>query len=110
MQFVGVEGEGALGEARATMWEKKLRDKAREQFFWVGEPGVEFKEVTESSSTSEECDGGEKATVVPPPPANFLLALMSPTHVDYLRLKDDYREEHYFNGGEEGWVTTRLNP
>ncbi len=102
LKFVGEDHPNPeLLLARQTMWEKQMRDSAREQFFWVGDPGTSYTPEPEAASASE----GDQ---IPPPPPNFLLALLQPTFVDYLRLKDNYRETHTFV--EPSWTQERVNP
>jgi hypothetical protein len=106
-----------------------LSDMAREQFYW-NNPGLEY----EGQPTNIPKGGRDVDGTVLPPPDNFLLMLLYPTRVDYLRLTDNYhqidewrhndtkKEEH-----EEGkskmmmqeeddrsavnrWVSMRVNP
>jgi hypothetical protein len=106
-----------------------LSDMAREQFYWKY-PGLEY----EGQPSNVPKGGRDVDGTVLPPPDNFLLMLLYPTRVDYLRLTDNYhqidewrhndtkKEEH-----EEGkskmmmqeeddrsavnrWVSMRVNP
>jgi len=96
-----------------------LSDMAREQFFWE-KPGIPYS----SSSTV----GVESYAGVPPggrdddgkllpPPDSFLIMLLYPSKIDYLRLTDNYRQVDEWDwvgdgGGcsERHWKSMRVNP
>ncbi len=59
---------------------------AREQFYW-GDPGVAY-----SGKPDVPAGGQSNDRTVLPPPHNFLLMLLIPTHVDYLRLTNNYHQ------------------
>ena len=44
-----------------------------------------------------------------PPPATFLLMLLRPTRVDYLRLTDNFRQVDSLVHGE-GWASQQVTP
>ena len=92
LRFVGGGGEygdepgGYLERERRRQW-GNLSDMAREQFYW-GDPGVAYSGRPDVPAGGRDPDDG---TVLPPPP-NFLLMLLIPTRVDYLRLTDNYHQ------------------
>ena len=94
-----------------------LSDLAREQFYWEI-PGIPYLSSTTSSGEEEDAkglpsggrDGDGK---VLPPPDTFLLMLLYPTKIDYLRLGDNYRQVDELDWGGEnvgGWKSRRVNP
>ena len=64
-----------------------LSDMAREQFYW-NDPGLAY----EGQPSSIPQGGRDIDGTVLPPPDNFLLMLLYPTRVDYLRLTDNYHQ------------------
>jgi hypothetical protein len=88
-------------QARVQQW-GNLSDSAREQFFWK-QPGVPLEEMAVVPTGGRDNDG----KVVPVPP-DFLLMLLLPLRVDYLRLTDNYRQIDTSEGGN--WVQKRVNP
>jgi hypothetical protein len=128
------------------MW-KQLSDPAREQFFWQ-QPGIAYQDHIPASSPADSdtaskepaCDisetsspvsaspvsamsvptGGRDSTgtIVPPPPT-FLLMLLEPERVKYLRLRDNYAQvDEYVTDSEisdhgvdsKRWSSRRVNP
>lgn len=90
-----------------------LSDMAREQFYWEN-PGIPF--TSESEQSKNVPTGGRDADgkVLPPPDA-FLMMLLYPTKIDYLRLGDNFRQVDEWDwsddGGEEcRWKSKRVNP
>jgi hypothetical protein len=98
-----------------------LSDMAREQFYW-NNPGLEY-----DGQPSNVPQGGRDVDgTILPPPDNFLLMLLYPTRVDYLRLTDNYHQidEWRKNDTKEEeqeedkskmtiqnrWVSMRVNP
>lgn len=99
-----------------------LSDVAREQFYWEN-PGIPIV-----SSTEEQAVVAQEGLVVPPPaggrdddgkvlpvPDTFLLMLLYPTKIDYLRLGDNYRQvDEWEWGGDDAsgcqWKSKRVNP
>ena len=98
-----------------------MSNPAREQFFWHG-PGPFSGEPT----VPEGGRDAETGKVLEPPP-NFLLMLLHPTRVKYLRLSDNFAQVDEYcaapapgpdpegAGGEqaqaaEGWRALRVNP
>jgi hypothetical protein len=85
------EGEGKKENDYFTIERKQqwgnLSDMAREQFYW-NDPGL----VYEGQPSSIPQGGRDIDGTVLPPPDNFLLMLLYPTRVDYLRLTDNYHQ------------------
>jgi len=104
VKFVG-DGEANADHLR---WRKEqwgnLSDKAREQFFWRN-PGEDFQLQCEVPEGGRDSEG----KVLPPPPT-FLLVLLYPKRVDYLRLTDNYRQIDSFDNSSEDWCVQRVNP
>ena len=91
-----------LAAARKQQW-GELSDPAREQFFWDG-PGL-------YSGDAEVPKGGrdaESGSVLEAPPS-FLLMLLHPTRVHYLRLTDNFAQVDEL-GEDKQWSTRRVNP
>ena len=89
------------------MW-GNLSDSAREQFYW-DDPGSPFLPSSSSSKTTTMTTtpprGGRdvESGRVLPPPDNFLLMLLYPFRVDYLRLTDNYhRVDEWDRKGRNG--------
>lgn len=105
LKFVGGSGQFELDEqlasARKQQW-GNLSDPAREQFFWK-EPGLSY-----SGKSSVPQGGRDKDGKVLPPPDSFLLMLLFPTRVDYLRLGDNFRQIDELKDGT--WRYERVNP
>jgi hypothetical protein len=78
---------------RRQVW-GNLSDAAREQFYW-DDPGLPFApssdDAMSTTPTSPPTGGRDVDGRVLPPPDNFLLMLLYPFRVDYLRLTDNYR-------------------
>jgi len=99
------EDKSWAGE-RLDSW-NKLSQPAKEQFFWP-QPGVNYTGLQEASSdevTEEPSSTSNQDT----PPSTFLLLLLFPTSVHYLRLKDNYATRDTL--GQDGrWLCQRVNP
>eukprot|EP00527_Entomoneis_sp_CCMP2396_P002751 CAMPEP_0198143540 /NCGR_PEP_ID=MMETSP1443-20131203/8527_1 /TAXON_ID=186043 /ORGANISM="Entomoneis sp., Strain CCMP2396" /LENGTH=247 /DNA_ID=CAMNT_0043806791 /DNA_START=172 /DNA_END=918 /DNA_ORIENTATION=- len=93
----------ALQAARKQQW-GNLSDSARESFLDTQIPGGSY-----SGKPSEVPSGGrdEDGKVVPPPD-NFLLMLLFPKSVDFLRLTNMYKQADNLQDGN--WSMQRLNP
>ena len=117
LKYVGDDGgvDAALAAARREQW-GKMRDEAREQFFW-DHPGAVFSGLEESertdtddadpsavtpttdaSKTAADATAGEhltdddaSANRLAMPPSNFLLMLLDPIRIDHLCLKTNVR-------------------
>jgi PPOX class probable FMN-dependent enzyme len=104
LRFVG-GGQFELDEQMASVRKQQwgnLSDLAREQFFWK-EPGLSY-----SGESSVPEGGRDEEGKVLPPPDSFLLMLLYPTRVDYLRLGDNFRQIDQVTGGV--WTQSRVNP
>lgn len=88
-----------------------LSDMAREQFYWDN-PGIPYS--TNGGNESTIPVGGRDAdgNVIQPPPETFLLMLLYPTNVDYLRLGDNYRQLDEWDESDDKchWSSLRTNP
>uniref|UniRef100_A0A7S4IHW8 Pyridoxamine 5'-phosphate oxidase Alr4036 family FMN-binding domain-containing protein n=1 Tax=Odontella aurita TaxID=265563 RepID=A0A7S4IHW8_9STRA len=92
-----------LSRARKEQW-GNLSDTAREQFYWK-EPGVPYVQ----QATVPPGGRGDDGRVLPPP-ENFLLMLLYPNRVDYLRLGDNFRQVDELDREGGGWKLERVNP
>ena len=106
LQFVGCgsfegDSDAFLTQMRKEQW-GNLSDSAREQFYWK-DPSVPYTLQNDVPAGGRGEDGK-----VLPPPKNFLLMLLHPTRVDYLRLGDNYRQIDNLDGEE--WRCERVNP
>lgn len=76
---------------------------AREQFYWE-DPGISY-----TAGEKEIPVGGRDADgKVLESPDTFLLMLMYPSTVDYLRLGDNFRQVDRWEEGK--WTSKRVNP
>ncbi len=97
-----------LAQARREQW-GNLRDGAREEYFRVPTPGESFEIETQPVPTG----GRDEVTgKLLPLPDDFLLMLLVPNRVDYLRLTNMYRQiEELTTSKEDGkWILQRVNP
>jgi PPOX class probable FMN-dependent enzyme len=104
LKFVGsgqFELDKQLASVRKQQW-GNLSDMAREQFFWKT-PGL----VYSGDSTVPE-GGRDKEGKLLPPPDSFLLMLLFPYRVEYLRLGDNFRQIDELEGDD--WSMIRVNP
>ena len=102
LQFVGGdESDDFLVRMRKEQW-GNLSDMAREQFYWR-DPSIEYEPQLKVPEGGRGDDGK-----VLPPPDNFLLMLLNPTRVDYLRLGDNFRQFDELDGDK--WTEKRVNP
>jgi len=104
LHFVGHDHpDGNLLTVRKAQW-GNLSDSAREQFYWK-EPSIPYQSDAEGGVPT----GGRSAEgKVLPPPDDFLLMLLTPKRVDYLRLGDNYRQLDDLVGDQ--WSMARVNP
>lgn len=110
------------GDAKFQYWSKlrkeqwgNLSDMAREQFYWDN-PGIPYDNHDSSVPTGGRGEDGK----VLDPPENFLLMMLHPTHIDYLRLSDNFRQIDRLLSEGEGdncriassneWTCERVNP
>lgn len=104
VQMVGEEAsDEGIAQVRREQW-GNLSDSAREQFYWK-EPGIPFSEQNEVPT-----GGRDTNKKVLPPPKEFLLMLLYPSRVDYLRLTDNYRQVDEFDSHSNSWQARRVNP
>ena len=103
--------------ARKQQW-GNLRDSAREQFYWT-HPGLPLDQVPEGMMDGPKCSnkldipsGGRGSDgKVLPPPKTFLLLLLWPEHVDYLRLTDNCRMDfRRLPGNDDIWQGEEVTP
>jgi len=103
MTYVGSDGSEEDLTLRKQQW-GNLSDKAREQFFWAHPPAGSFDEAPEAVP---EGGRGADGSVLPTPDV-FLLGLLAPDAVDYLRLTDNFRQVDRSVDG--AWTCGRVNP
>jgi pyridoxamine 5'-phosphate oxidase len=98
------DGDRELAIARKEIW-GNMSDSAREGFFDEHTPGEPYSgdKKTDLPSGGRDTDGN-----LLPPPDNFLLMLLIPNEVDYLRLTNMYRQADRL--GEDRWSFERVNP
>ena len=105
--LVDAASQPFLTAERTNMW-KQLSDPAREQFYWQ-EPGRCFS----GAPTVPPGGRDEKGDILPPPDA-FLLLLLIPRSVHFLRLRDNYAQGSTWDKAASAaggaWVSARLNP
>ena len=82
-----------------------LSDKAREQFFWAHPPAETFDAARRAVPAGGRDAEGKGA----PGPDVFLLGLVAPEAVDYLRLTDNFRQLDR-RGADGAWDCARVNP
>ena len=87
------------------MW-GNLSDNAREQFFWAHPPRGAFDAEPEDVPKGGRAD--DTGNVLPVPDV-FLLGLLEPASVDYLRLTDNFRQMDT-TAAEGAWAAARVNP
>ncbi len=131
LRLVGAdEGDKALAALRKQQW-GNLRDSAREQFYWP-QPGIPLNEAKEAGEDAAEdaaaaaaaaAEGATTAAGIPaggrgsdgkvlPPPGEFLVMLLEPERVHYLRLGDNYAcaFEKAGAAADAAWETREVNP
>eukprot|EP00241_Pyramimonas_parkeae_P011147 CAMPEP_0114225290 /NCGR_PEP_ID=MMETSP0058-20121206/582_1 /TAXON_ID=36894 /ORGANISM="Pyramimonas parkeae, CCMP726" /LENGTH=225 /DNA_ID=CAMNT_0001335863 /DNA_START=196 /DNA_END=873 /DNA_ORIENTATION=- len=103
LQLIGNDHDNKeLVAQRKQQW-GNLSDAAREQFFWES-PGVPF-----SGAPSPPKGGRNEDGELIPAPDTFLLMLLWPKKVKYLRLTDNFAQnDHLTESG--AWVSSRVNP
>jgi hypothetical protein len=106
--FVGsgqfaLDGDSDLATARKEQW-GNLSDSAREGFLVEQFPGEAY-----SGETQVPAGGRDEEGKVLPPPESFLLMLLIPKSVDYVRLTNMYRQVDERNAKGE-WSFLRVNP
>jgi pyridoxamine 5'-phosphate oxidase len=93
-----------LALARKQQW-GNLTDAARESFFKTPVPGELYEPENEVPPGGRDDSGS-----VMPPPDNFLLMLLLPRYVDYLRLGNMYRQIDQRHDNNMTWSKHRVNP
>ncbi|CAB9502660.1 expressed unknown protein [Seminavis robusta] len=110
--YVGGQNDGddpELSKARKELW-GNLSDPARESFFDQNVPGAPTTKTTATNDESAPAGGRDASAGKPlPPPDNFLLMLLFPHHVDYLNLKENYRQVDTFSKDESSWSFQQVN-
>jgi PPOX class probable FMN-dependent enzyme len=106
LMFVGggdfsMDDDKVLASSRKEQW-GNLSDPAREQFFWQ-EPGLDY-----SGESVVPAGGRDEEGNLLPPPNSYLLMFILPHHIDYLCLRDNYRQIDEVV--EEEWTMKRVNP
>ncbi|KAL7488427.1 hypothetical protein ACHAW6_014012 [Cyclotella cf. meneghiniana] len=100
-----------LVEERKQQW-GNLSDLAREQFYWEN-PGISYTS-TWAKREGIPAGGRDAEGRVLPPPDTFLLMLLYPFQVDYLRLGDNFRQVDKWDNGDGlfdcNWTSARVNP
>ena len=99
-----------LVAARKQQW-GNLSDNAREQFYWEGQPGAPHATAT---GPPPPTGGRGSDGAVLPVPDTFLLVLLWPHQVKYLRLTDNFSQLDTASaceeGGDRAWKTAQVNP
>lgn len=107
-KFNSIYEDYFVGE-RKQQW-GNLSDMAREQFYW-DEPGVPY--CVKGHDQGVPPGGRDEEGNVLSVPDTFLLMLLYPTKIDYLKLGENYRQidEWKWDGdGESQWKQVRMNP
>ena len=94
--------DASLLSARKQQW-GNLSDPAREQFYWPS-PG-DFSGPAEVPSGGRDSEGR-----VLDVPDSFLLMLLIPEQVKYLRLTDNYAQKDVITSLGAAWQAKRINP
>ena len=104
IQIVSEETEDEeLVSTRKQMW-GNLSDPAREQFYWSS-PGIEYEGIASVPLGGRDIEG----KVLHPPP-NFLLMLLIPHKIKYLRLSDNFAQIDELADNKQTWLSKRVNP
>lgn len=105
------DDDSFLVSSRKELW-GNLSDPARESFLDENIPGDPFSDDKKDGQQKIPPGGRDEATgKLLPPPDTFLLMLLFPTEVDYLRLRDQYRQiDKRIPDGGKIWSFQRVNP
>lgn len=107
LRLVGAaDGDAAALAARKQQW-GNLSDSAREQFFWTS-PGQPI-EVELGPADGVPAGGRDADGRVLPPPDTFMLLLLEPTQVKYLRLTDNFAQADTVQP-DGAWTAARVSP
>lgn len=101
------DNDKVLAVARKELW-GNLSDPARESFLSTIVPGEAYVEE-EAPQIIPTGGRGEDGKPVPVP-ENFLLMLLDPTNVDYLRLTGDQYRQMDARDKKGEWTLQRVNP
>lgn len=108
LELVGAGATGDRASARKAQW-GNLSDNAREQFFWPAQPGSVVDPVAAAHARLTVPSGGrDPSGSLLPPPDTFLLVLLWPIQVKYLRLTDNYSQIDRYDGIE--WEASPVSP
>jgi pyridoxamine 5'-phosphate oxidase len=121
LQFIGNGGPLNNSDAKSSnhneyfIGERKqqwgnLSDMAREQFYW-DEPGIPYC-TSKGHEMGVPPGGRDEEGKVLPVPDSFLLMLLYPTKIDYLKLGENYKQidEWKWEGEKSQWEQLRMNP
>jgi pyridoxamine 5'-phosphate oxidase len=98
----GDDSDQVALNARKQQW-SNLSDSAREQFYWKS-PGAPYEGKVEVPAGGRDSEGR-----LLDPPDEFLLMLLQPQKVKYLRLGDNFAQIDHI--GKDGmWNVSRVNP
>mmetsp|Transcript_11841 Transcript_11841/g.24874 ORF Transcript_11841/g.24874 Transcript_11841/m.24874 type:complete len:302 (-) Transcript_11841:376-1281(-) len=104
LQLVGADcTDQELLNQRKQQW-GNLSDPAREQFFWES-PGVPFSGHPEPPVGGRDAEGNVLTA-----PDTFLLMLLWPKKVKYLRLTDNFAQADQLDAACAAWSCQRVNP
>ena len=98
------EQDAELQSARKQQW-GQLRDTAREQFYWH-HPGRPYEGAADVPESGRDQETGK----VLPVPDSFLLVLLWPEQVRYLRLTDNFAQLDALDAASGAWSQERVNP
>ena len=109
LELVGPDATGDRASARKAQW-GNLSDNAREQFFWAAQPGavIDPAAAAHARMTPVPSGGRDPSCSLLPPPETFLLVLLWPIQVKYLRLTDNYSQIDRFDG--KVWEASPVSP
>ena len=95
--------------ARKELW-GNLSDAARESFLDPHTPGQPITKNSQEEIAEIPPGGRDTETGKPvPPPDNFLLMLLFPNNVDYLNLKENYRQIDEQDDAKNSWSFQQVN-
>eukprot|EP00613_Pedinella_sp_CCMP2098_P005232 CAMPEP_0171610698 /NCGR_PEP_ID=MMETSP0990-20121206/10201_1 /TAXON_ID=483369 /ORGANISM="non described non described, Strain CCMP2098" /LENGTH=233 /DNA_ID=CAMNT_0012174151 /DNA_START=101 /DNA_END=802 /DNA_ORIENTATION=+ len=108
LEMVGADCASAeLLACRKQQW-GNLSDNAREQFFWGAPPGLNH--CSDVAFPDPPPGGRSEDGKVVPPPDTFVVMLLWPRSVKYLRLTDNFSQKDDFDETEGSWAASRVNP
>jgi hypothetical protein len=100
----------AMLQARAEQWEI-MSHSAKQQFYTNKQPGQII--VNEQEAAQGEATEAATATITvidetTPPPSTFVLMLLWPLQVKYLRLTDMYSQLDTYSAEDSTWKSVRV--